>query len=870
MHEAISIFSNADIDGPRGESGQSLLGKFWKSQSAGARSAIVSAGCWLGSVWILAGLFVWFVDYNAVSEARNTAHNTSYMVSAYVTQTLKAGSIVLDSMHTLLKENDVETDEQYRALMKEARIHRILRNRIAGLQQIDKAAFISLDGEVLNFSLAFPAPRINVADRDYFKEQMGDNAPPTTLSMVVQDRGSGKWTFYLAQKLRSSQGRTIGLAIVGIQASILADYFRQTTIGDSTATFLVRNDGVLLTGSGVSTEAYGKKYEEMMWQDATARPILVRHAPSVPTEFGPTSHIVSVHPVQGEPAFVAVVIGEHGYFANWWQWIGMIAALTVIASVIIVVALCRMRRLIADAELAERVTKDRRMLAAIVNTRSALTAVVGTGGEVIHCNERFREVFGVDSAGPFSLNDPAISGAEHITGFAGAELPAAIDIQVQRTDGPSKLLHFSLSREWLPDIGECVVLVGSDETLRRRAEQAIAESGKLAAARDAAEAANRAKSQFLANMSHELRTPLNGILGMLGLARQNTLDADTRQFVDTAEHSANHLLAIVNDILDLSKLEADRLTIEKSDLSVRSLVDSTLSIMKADANKRGNSISASVSRAVPDNVEGDEGRIRQVLLNLLSNAVKFTQNGSISVEVDAIDRGDGTHVLQFKVVDTGIGISGIDRAGLFQQFSQADSSIRRRFGGAGLGLAISRRLVTLMGGSIDVMSEPGRGSTFCFEIPCRRLAARAMPSSANTPVALPRLRVLAVEDVPTNQLLLQHLLARDGHDYDIANNGVEALEAARMRRYDAILMDVQMPDMDGVEATRRIRELAAPHGTVPIIMITANAMAGDQERYLAAGATEYISKPIKMPALREALARATQFAPRPQTGKLEQ
>ena len=184
--------------------------------------------------------------------------------------------------------------------------------------------------------------------------------------------------------------------------------------------------------------------------------------------------------------------------------------------------------------------------------------------------------------------------------------------------------------------------------------------------------------------------------------------------------------------------------------------------------------------------------------------------------------------------------------------------------------ALTRRLVTLMGGSIEVESEPGRGSTFRFDVPCRALAVRAKPSSPSAPVALPRLRVLAVEDVPTNQLLLQHLLARDGHDYDIANNGIEALEAARARRYDVILMDVQMPDMDGVEATRRIRELPAPHGTVPIIMITANAMAGDQERYLAAGATAYISKPIKLSALREALARATQAAAHSQTGKLEQ
>ena len=384
----------------------------------------------------------------------------------------------------------------------------------------------------------------------------------------------------------------------------------------------------------------------------------------------------------------------------------------------------------------------------------------------------------------------------------------------------------------------------------------------------AAEEASNAKSLFVANMSHELRTPLNGILGMLGLAAGRPMDKEVRLFIETAERSANHLLAIVNDVLDLSQLEAGRLAIEHERVSPRAVVAAAASIIEPEAARRGNRIELQVDAAVPSHVLADEGRLRQVVLNLLSNAVKFTQNGSVTLRLDSAP-ADGGCLLRFAVTDTGIGISDAAQASLFKDFSQADSSIRRRFGGTGLGLAISRRLVDAMNGRIDFESKEGKGSTFHFEIPCTLAAGEAEPAPTTAPSALPRLRVLAAEDVPTNQLLLQHLLARDGHAYEIANNGREALEAVRHKLYDVILMDVQMPEMDGVEATQRIRQLPMPHGGVPIIMVTANAMVGDSEKYVAAGASDYISKPIKVAALRDALARVTTAAAIPASPKTE-
>jgi signal transduction histidine kinase/ActR/RegA family two-component response regulator len=374
-----------------------------------------------------------------------------------------------------------------------------------------------------------------------------------------------------------------------------------------------------------------------------------------------------------------------------------------------------------------------------------------------------------------------------------------------------------------------------------------------------AEEANDMKSKFVANVSHDLRTPLTGVLGMLALVRERLKPGETLDLIKTAEQSAGHLLAIVNDVLDISMLEAGHLAIDNGPVDVRAIVASVVSTIGPAAAEGQSALTYTIGDQVPQLVEGDGNRISQILLNLLGNAVKFTRNGNVRLALDAVHALDGRKVLRFAVIDTGIGMSAATQARLFQHFVQADPTIRQRFGGTGLGLAISRQLARLMAGDVHVESQEGRGTTFHLEIPCRALAAPASRAAesvaAPTPSAVSaRLRILAAEDVPTNQLLLRHLLARDGHEFEIVGNGVEAVQAVRRSHYDVVLMDVQMPELDGVQATQQIRHLREPGHDVPIIMLTANAMSGDRERFINAGANDYLAKPIRFEALREALA----------------
>ncbi len=398
---------------------------------------------------------------------------------------------------------------------------------------------------------------------------------------------------------------------------------------------------------------------------------------------------------------------------------------------------------------------------------------------------------------------------------------------------------------------ELTILASAISRMATDIEERVTE---LALARDAATASDRAKSLFLANMSHEVRTPLAGILGMLELAKPGTADPAVRKYLDTAEHAARHLLTIVNDILDFAQLEKGRLAVTSTPFSVRALVESTIPLVAAAAEERGNGMEVRIADDLPRQILGDEGRLRQVLLNLLSNAVKFTSQGTVSVEARTVDAG---HRLLLTVADTGIGMAPEMQQRIFESFVQADESIARRFGGTGLGLPICRQLLALMGGSISVESSPGRGSLFTVDLPCRPVVD-TVPATAGRATDRPPAarRILVADDAPTMRILLEALLTRDGHTCDLVEDGNEAVAAVRATDYDAVLMDVQMPRLDGLEATRKIRKEEGPRSRVPIVFVTASAMAGDEERFLAAGGDGYVSKPITPETLRAVLAKA--------------
>ena len=413
-------------------------------------------------------------------------------------------------------------------------------------------------------------------------------------------------------------------------------------------------------------------------------------------------------------------------------------------------------------------------------------------------------------------------------------------------------LMFIRQKMIFDESNELLAMSVSEVAERKRAEE------DLQRAKEKAEFAARAKTEFLANMSHEIRTPLNAIIGMTGLLLNEGMNQDQREYVEIIRSSGDTLLSTINNILDFTKIEAERIELEKQPFYLRDCLETSMDMVAEDAGKKGLAMNYDIGQGIHGPVLGDPARINQILINLLNNAVKFTEKGSITISVSCRPQEDGKCEVHFAVKDTGIGIPEDKMQRLFHPFSQADASIARRYGGTGLGLVISKRLTELMGGRMWAESLAGIGSTFHFTImvqpsPTRPLQKGAIPESKIRLEPGGNLQILLAEDNLVNQKVTGAMLKKLGHRADVAANGLEVLQALERQHYDLILMDVQMPEMDGLEAAREIRRRWPGPDRPVIVAMTAMALEGDREMCLDSGMEDYISKPVKMDMLKTAL-----------------
>jgi PAS domain S-box-containing protein len=711
-------------------------------------------------------------------------------------------------------------------------------------------------GGNLRFSSRTHTTAVNIADRAFFQRLKNNPQAPSAFSDIIVSRTRGLRALAQARALRDKQGRFQGIVDVILDLEPIDSLLASIDTGPGGAVVLRRSDSTVLISR---YPVYNSKdFNQPLPADDS-----VRMRISAGERQGTLSYTASTDGIrklgsfqvmETHPFYFHVAFAEAHYLADWRRQTALSA---VIAFLLMVSSFLIMRRLTRSQAAEQK---------ALAQLQEAET-VAGVGHWVLELrNGRLTwsdQVYRLFGRKPGTDMDYQL-----FLQLIHPDDRAAVDAawqQALQARGLYEIDHRILVQgqvRWLHERADLSrrqegTVVGTvlDITERKLMEQSLRES------KQAADAANQAKSQFLANMSHEIRTPMNGLLGMAQLLELTELTADQREFVDSIKISSDNLLQLINDILDLSKIESGKIELEYADFSLHKAIEDVILTQKPRIYQKGLTLQKELHQ-LPRIVQGDQLRIKQILLNLLGNAIKFTDTGSITIAATVLDQHDRNLVIRLTVSDTGIGMTPEALQRIFNPFEQADAGTTRRFGGTGLGLTICRNLAEMMGGTIRVESSPGSGSSFHLELPFILTTSQVHQSEDIRTLLqeqpLRPLTILVAEDNPMNQRAVELMLRTLGHQAVITNNGQEALERWRKGGIDLLLLDVQMPVMSGTEVVTAIRRYEQGSGShIPIIALTADALKGAEEELLSTGFDGYLSKPVMMTALKEQLERLT-------------
>ncbi len=866
---------------------------------------------------------------------------------------------------------------------------RALFDGAAGAQDLGAILVLDAAGDVIMDSRSITPSRINFADRDFFRVHRENARAGLYVSEPFKDARTGDWMLAFSRRRDAADGSFAGIVVGSMRLAYFRRIFGAVDLGQNGVITLIRSDGTTVMRTPYDANNIGRKLRDR---------VIFRYYPATLAGHFETTAVVDgidrlyvYQQVGNFPLVVSVAQTPDVILAEWRQktlvFATALLALLGLAGWLAVALIRELRR----RGRAERNARDSEQRFRLLAEHSSDMLVRSSPGNTrpLYVSPACRQLCGYEPEELIDVSPDKIIHPDDVEAFLDSTRKlddakqALVTYRIRRKDGSFVWVESSRRRAINPETGEPEnISIVRDASARMRNEN------ELRVAKERADAASKAKSEFLARMSHEIRTPMNGIIGMNDLLLKTPLNERQREYAEIVGQSATSLLGIINDILDISKLEAGKVELENVSFDLAGLVEDAVLILAPKAREKRIEMGIFIELALRGSYNGDPAKLRQILLNLVSNALKFTEKGSVSIEVSGVSAPPGrTGGVRFAVTDTGIGMGEDVHAKLFQKFEQADSSMARRFGGTGLGLAICHQLVDLLGGTIGFSSKPDLGSTFWFEVPLPRMTAglppppvaarferaliiakaevlpeivsrhlqtlgiavtarrdplaglaelerarrdgapyalvlldeavpdssvealstsihtlaprdapqlvliawadaqetrgaaglvdgtiekpvrlqglvdclarldarvtavapNVMPVSVPTPEAESRaegLRILLAEDNKINQRLAVAILEHAGHRVEVVEDGLAAVAAVRAKDFDLVLMDSQMPGADGVEATRQIRAMAAPKGAIPIIALTANAMAGASKHYLSAGMSDYLAKPI--------------------------